>query len=453
MHLPPERKNLFRDTPDPIITPFRVIALLIILTGISVLFSISQGDIEKITLITPTATRNAYSYSLEGKAWYEAGDMAKAVLRYEEALALDPENVLALLELSQLQVYYAALLTSQDAEVILAEARQNIDLAAELDNFNSDVHAMRTLVYDWSASYVDTSTEDGVALREEYLAIASQSAVRAVQLDAENALAYTYRAEVLSDQLSFTQANDLIEIALELDPNSMDVHRVFANILESQGFYSRAIEEYKKAVEFAPNFTYLHIRIGVNYRQLKLYDQALAYFAQAATINETLDIQDPVPFIAIAKTYMRQGEFFIAARNAETALGLDPTNANLYGELGIIRFRARNYEGSLLVLKCATVGCTDGENEDGGVAVTGLTLNNVSVVFYYTYGSVLAALDQCDAARPVLLEVQQVYAADEIISGIVQESLFVCEQLEGGGAVSTSTPPPTEEMDMEDGGG
>ncbi|MEK6221825.1 MAG: hypothetical protein N2D54_06215, partial [Chloroflexota bacterium] len=159
---------------------------------------------------------------------------------------------------------------------------------------------------------------------------------------------------------------------------------------------------------------------------------------------ETLGIQDPLPYIAIAKTYSRQGEFFVAARNVERAIEFDPTNADIYGQLGIVRFRSRNYEGSIPAFACALEGCTVFEDPIQGIfipedsedmedmagmpthIVAGMELNNNSVVYYYTYGSVLAALDQCDKAIDFLNQVESIYANDELIMGIVQESLFIC---------------------------
>ncbi len=47
----------------------------------------------------------------------------------------------------------------------------------------------------------------------------------------------------------------------------------------------------------------------------------------AADIDEQLGVRNPIPNLEIAKTYTQQGEFFIAARNAEKALSFDPTNA------------------------------------------------------------------------------------------------------------------------------
>ncbi len=58
-------------------------------------------------------------------------------------------------------------------------------------------------------------------------------------------------------------------------------------------------------------------------------------------MNEQLEILDPSPYLAIAKTYAQQGEFFAAARNAQEAIKLDPTNADLYGQLGDIYKRGQ----------------------------------------------------------------------------------------------------------------
>ncbi|TAK14153.1 MAG: hypothetical protein EPO32_02770 [Anaerolineae bacterium] len=400
-----------------------------------------SGRIQPLFLPTPTPTRTAGSYVEEGLTNFAAGNLDAAISAYQDAVNVDPNNVAALIELARIQTYSSPLLTPALAVERLEQARANVDQAVLLDDLNSNAHAVRTLVYDWSAGR-SLSVEE----REAYLATASQAAVRAVQLDSRNALALAYRAEVLMDQFQFDQARQVAELAVSLEPNSMDTHRVFAYILESTGFYSRAIEEYQAAAALMPNYTYLYIKIGQNYRQLELYAQALEYFDRAAQINATLGINDPLPYVAIAKTYTRQGEFFIAARNAERALEFDPTNATIYGELGIIRFRARNYEGSIPPLRCAVVGCTAAENEDQEVAVVGLPLDNNSVAFYYTYGSVLAALNMCDEGEVILNQVLSLYRSDDIIRGIAEEGLAVCRTLRAGGQVPTATPPVEEDM-------
>jgi tetratricopeptide (TPR) repeat protein len=319
---------------------------------------------------------------------------------------------------------------------------ESIELAASLEPDNSHVQAIRALVYDWNAFDPTISAEQF----EEYLADASNAASLAIQLDNQNALAIAFRAEVMADQLRWTQALQQAELAVSLEPNLMDTRRVYAYVLETTGNYSRAIEEYKNAAEIMPNLTFLYISIGQNYRQLRLYDHALEFFDKAATINTNLGIQDPLPYIAIAKTYTRQGQFFAAARNADVALSFDPTNPDIYGQLGYIQFQARNFEGSIPMLECAVQGCevlydevwgviplVDGSEEQldslPRLTVVGLPLSNSSVVYYYVYGSVLAAFNLCDEAIEILDLVSAEFYNDDIIMGIVQESYTVCEIL------------------------
>ncbi len=125
------------------------------------------------------------------------------------------------------------------------------------------------------------------------------------------------------------------------------------------------------------------------------------------------------------------GEFFIAARNAEKALTYNPADANTYGQLGIIYVKSRNYEGALPVLKCAVLGCTAAENKEATgneVAIQPLPLSSVEVAFYYLqYGSVLAALDQCDQALPVLGRVSETYPDDALLQSIIQENYNICD--------------------------
>jgi tetratricopeptide (TPR) repeat protein len=438
MRIPRER-SIFKSR-GPIFTSLSAALLALILLNLIALNN--KEEIQAFILPTPFPTRNANSYLLEGQAFFMAGNLQGAIDAYQDALDIDPENVEVLTELARLQVYSSKLLTPQDSHVRLMEAMESIELAVSLEPDNSHVQAIRALVYDWNAFDPTISAEQF----EEYLADASKAASLAIQLDNQNALAIAFRAEVMADQLRWTQALQQAELAVSLEPNLMDTRRVYAYVLETTGNYSRAIEEYKNAAEIMPNLTFLYISIGQNYRQLRLYDHALEFFDRAATINTNLGIQDPLPYIAIAKTYTRQGQFFAAARNADVALSFDPTNPDIYGQLGYIQFQARNFEGSIPMLECAVQGCEvlydevwgvipiiDGSEEQldslPRLTVVGLPLTNSSVVYYYVYGSVLAAFNLCDEAVEILDMVSAEFYNDDIIMGIVQESYTVCEIL------------------------
>ena len=399
------------------------------MAGLYLIWNIDSGKVQPLFIPTPTATRGATSYREEGAAFFEAGNLDLAIQAYQDALAVNVDDYIGWTELARIQTYSSSLLTQERQRVRLAEALASIDKAVELAPEDSSAHAVRAFVLDWSAGASGTTNE-----YEAFMAEASTEAVLALQLDNNNVLALAYQAEVYADQQQYSQADEYAERALAIDPNSLDTLRVNAYVLESVGNYAVAIEQYKQAAAVAPNQTFLYIRIGQNYRELGLHDEALSYFDRAASINEVLGIDDPLPYIAIAKTYSRMGEFFAAALNAEKAVDLDPTNPDWYGQLGIIYDRARNFESAVLVLRCAVEGCSDVQNttdSDGRwtVAVDGLPLDNNTLIYYYTYGSRLAALNQCDRAIPVLDLVGATYPGDAIVMGIVNESYTVCENL------------------------
>jgi tetratricopeptide (TPR) repeat protein len=308
---------------------------------------------------------------------------------------------------------------------------------------------------DWNATTALTTEDD----KQTLLIEAEQEAVRALQLDNQNVLAQAFYAEILVDQQKWTQAEQIIVQAVERDPSSMDVHRVYAYVLEYMSDYTQAIEEYKKALEISPNLTFLYVSIGYNYRRLafgitderdprrkELYDQAIEYFAKAANLNTQLGINDTLPYIAIAKAYSQQGEFLAASLNILKAMEFDPTNPDLYGQLGIIYFQARNYESSIPALKCALRGCDPETScqaryirsckEGEGVTIIGLPLSPSTLAYYLTYGSVLSALSRpeqnyCPEAMDIFGEIRQGgYADDAIVATNVSAGEEICRSLE-----------------------
>lgn len=417
--------------------PNRLLLLTFLLLGaVWLLLRVRRGEVDMFFEATPVPTRTAASYAEEAQALYQAGrlydeEQLDAVDAYREAVDRDPENAALWAELARMQVYSSSLIGTDAGKLArLEEAQEAVERAAALAPDDASVHAVYALVLDWLATNPLTPDED----REGLLTRARDEAVQALALEPQNTLALVYYAEVLLDQQDWIQAQEYIERAVEQDPNSMDAHRVYASVLEALGLYRLSIEQYEQAAEINPNLTFLYIRIGYTYRHLQVYDQALTYFARAASINEQLGVQDPAPYIGIAKTYAQQGEFFAASLNAEKALEFNPFNADTYGQLGVVYVRARNFEGALPVLQCAVEGCTARENEAAGVDVEGLPLTSTTLDYYLTYGSVLAALSRpgqnyCPRAREVLDQIEARFN-DEITLGVLAENREICRLVE-----------------------
>ncbi|MBT7990814.1 MAG: tetratricopeptide repeat protein [Anaerolineae bacterium] len=436
----------------PSTNPYRLFILLIlIMGGVWLIRQIEQGNITRPFTPTPTPTRVAQSYALEGDAQFEAGKLDAAITAYQEATRVDPTDAEVWAKLARIQNYSSSLLTTDDQQRDRRqEALASINKAVDLAPDDSTVHAIRAFVLNWNAN----ATLFGEDQAADYLLEAEQEAVRALQLDNQNALALAFYAEILVDEQKWSQAEQYILQAIEKDDSLMDVHRVYAYVLESLGQYNQAIQEYDKALAISPNLTFLHLRAGANYRRLafgsnndatrtQLYESSLEYFAKAARLNEQLGIEDPIPYLSIAKTYSQEGEYFVAARNVQKALEIDPANPDIYGQLGIVYFKSRNYEGSIPAFKCAIRGCTEEESCDGRGGcgpndepseVIGLDLSGNTVVYYYTYGSVLAALSRpqenyCEEAMTVMGEVRAIYSNDRDIMGIVQAGEAICQSL------------------------
>jgi tetratricopeptide (TPR) repeat protein len=464
MNVSPRRPIFNRRSENNIYRMF--LWTILIVAGLWVFYGVDRGEIQKIGLPTATPTRSALSYTDQGDASFTAGQIDAAIAAYRKALEVDPNAASVWTKLARIQTYSSSLITvAEDRRAVLTDALNSIDKAKALAPDDSTVAATRAFVLDWNAS--DSISGDRAP---ELLVEAEQEAVRALQLDSTNILALAYYAEILIDEQNIAQGRQNITQALEKGQDLMDVHRVYAYLLETEGSYNQAIAEYDNAIKIAPNLTFLYMRAGVNYRTLafnstikeqraSLYTKSLEYFAKAAAINAQLGVKDPAPYISISRTYSQLGEFYAAGRNIQKALEFDPANPDTYGQLGIVFTRSRNFEGAIPALGCAIKGCTADEScvargaekcsaTEIGVAVQGMALSQGSLVYYYSYVSNLAALsrpksNRCPEARQVIAEIRAGgFDSDPIVSQILKENENICDIVESGRTLPTATTPP-----------
>jgi tetratricopeptide (TPR) repeat protein len=406
-----QKRGLFRRRNEPNV--YRMFFwITLILGGIWLIRSVSNGDIKPLFQPLPTPTRFAKSYALEGDAQFTAGNLEEAITAYREAVKVDPTDAQLLAQLARIQVYSSAMLVKDETiKARLAEALDSAKQAAALAPDNSYTHSIYAFALDWNANPTLITDDREI---QKLLSQAENEAVRALQLDNTNTLALAFYAEILVDEQKWTQADQYIQQALNRDSSLMDVHRVHAYVLESLGQYAEAITAYDRAIAIAPNLSFLYLRAGANYRRLafdspnetvqtQLYEKSLEYFAQAARINAQLKVYDPVPYLSIAKTYSQMGQFFIAIRNVQKTIEFEPDNPVLYGELGVLYHKNRNYETGILALGCAVRGCTAEEScpargdcgtGDTPAQVIGLPLSASTIYYYDIYASELAALSK-----------------------------------------------------------
>jgi tetratricopeptide (TPR) repeat protein len=435
------RGNRFQPTSDPprltVKKTAAYVAVILLGVGIWELFNLHY--VRSPFAPPPAPTRSAISWAEEGKAFFDAGNLTKSILAYQQAVVVDPKNEQLWAELARIQTYSSALSFAGDSQLKqMQEAQRSIQQALVLNPDYAQGYAIQALVLDWLASQYAGVDE---AARQKDLSDAYTASVNALSRDPQNAWALAFRAEILVDQGNFSTALDAAAQAAVLGANIMDVHRAYAFVLESNGYYTRAVEEYKAAIKLNPNLPFLHLSLGANYRRLgeaatdkatleNMIDLALSEFSIASKLNP----ENPIPYLSIANTYANQGDFFAAELNAQTALSKDKLNPKIYGRLGVIYYHAKNYETAIKVLKCAVLGCAAAENEEQGVDVTPTTLAADTVDIYYTYGSVLAFYGNepknCTQARAIFSQLRASPWYDPTIEAIIREGEVICAKLE-----------------------
>jgi tetratricopeptide (TPR) repeat protein len=443
---------------------YRIFGLLILIFGgVWFTWRLHTGIIHNPFEPTPTATRTINSMVQQGEAQFQAGNLGLAIAAYQQATSQGGNGDPAVwTELARIQSYSSSLLSNDaDRLVRLTDALQSANQAVAVGPDDSDAFAIRAFVEDWNADPALDPLRTGTKKAADYLFDAQKDAVQSLSLNSQNPLGLAYYAEILIDQQKWDQAALYINPAIQLGPQVMDVHRVYGYYLESTANYSEAIVEYQKALAIDPNLTFLYLSIGNNYRTLAfnstlpsqqsdLYNSARANYGKAITIDNQLktvdpSISDPSPYIAIAKTYAQQGQFFAAALNAQEAIAIDPSNADLYGQLGDIYKRGRNFETSIIALRCAVEGCDAlascqavlAGSDCVGVEVKPLVLNPNSAVYYLDLGSVLSAFapnkpEYCPEVVTLLSQIVNAYPDNTIITRNSAVGLQICAEVTAG---------------------
>ena len=231
--------------------------------------------------------------------------------------------------------------------------------------------------------------------------------------------------------------------------------------LESVGDYPGAIESYKNALKINPNLIIIYLRIGLNYRVLDPpdFDNAIFYFSRASAI----DPNNVEPYLYLSRTHYQNDELGTAIQYLEQALALEPDNPDIHGRLGLILFKRRNYEGAEPELRLAVEGGVvdlagnplldlrgnplldvNGDPLEVPVeeqlSVNRLPLSGpISLEYYYTYGNLLAYLQECEPNQaPKYLNAALTYAPDDpTVLGSFEESMALC--MNGGPLVDPDT--------------
>lgn len=386
----------------------RIALLLALIGGAVYVERFLVPTVPPLFIPTATPTRSPATFALEAESFFEAGKLAQAEDSYRRAIEANPTDPGLYVALARVLVF------AGKYEAAETEARNALLI-------NPDLPGARA-VLGWALDFQGT----------DRLIEAEAEVQAALGADPGNALAQAYLAEILMDQYiglgsgDYRDAVAAAQRAVELDPNVVETHRALGYVLESTGNYEGALQEYQRALTINPNLWMLHLATGNMYLNLDPpdLDEAIQGYLNASAFDPT----NPLPLQLIAQAYSRFGEYGKAAQYAADAVGLDPSNPSLRGDLGVMYYKNGDYEAAVEQLNLAVRG---GE-VDGG-AVRGLPIDPASariVSFYYTLGLALARSGACEGATPIFEALLRGVPDDEIAVANATEGLILCGVVE-----------------------
>ncbi len=369
---------------------------------------------------TPTPTRPPESYLTEGQNLFQEGKLNQSIQAYEQAIAAKPNDPTTYVALAEVQVFAGD----------YKDAQASAENALLLDPNNTMAHAMRA----WSLDFQGDTLDAEAAIKT------------ALQIDPNNAVAHAFYAEILVDEGSegIPKAIDESKVAQSLAPDTLITHRARAYVLAATGNYEDSVREYQAAITLNPNISDLHIQLGIDYKTLGIYDQAVAEFGKANALNPA----DAWPDYYTSRTYSQVGEFTKARQYAETAVHDNPGEPLFHGNLGVMDYHNALFKDAVTELGLAVHGGTasDGTKVEGLDLVPGSALRSE---IYFTYALALAQVGQCGETLQIAQEVQTRIPTDDAAVASVNQAITLCQQGVNAGAGTalpavTTTPLVTE---------
>lgn len=222
---------------------------------------LSPEEIETIEK-TPTENSEAYDLYLKGRWFWNKWtdeDIRKGMEYFRQAIETDPDYALAYA--GQAEAYNTL---SWYGQMVPADAypraRELAIKALEIDPELAEAHIALAFVkvyYDWN-------WEGG-----------EESFRRAIELEPENVTAHHLFAYYLALQTRYEEAFKEINRALSLDPLNLITNRTLGDFYYHMRDYDRAEAQLIRTLEMDRAFTFTHAYLGLVYLQKGMCDRAL----------------------------------------------------------------------------------------------------------------------------------------------------------------------------------
>jgi tetratricopeptide (TPR) repeat protein len=264
---------------------------------------------DQITKIDPSAD----AYRGRGVAYYEKGDLDRAMADFDKAITLDPKSARAYVD-----------------RAIIYEAKGQLDRAIAEDDQAIALDPKFDIAYNNRCSYYTTKGDSDHALAD---------CNQAITLNPTYALAYTNRGWAYYGKGDYDRAITDYDRSITLDPKYARAYTNRGIAYFAKKNYDRAIADYDQAIALEPKYAVAYDNRGLVYDAKGDYDRAIADFDRSITLDpKNARFYDNRGF-----AYDAKGDYDRAIADFDQAIALSPTYAIAYFHRGL----ASLYVGSL----------------------------------------------------------------------------------------------------------
>ncbi|KAM9063654.1 Bardet-Biedl syndrome 4 protein isoform X1 [Sarcophilus harrisii] len=146
----------------------------------------------------------------------------------------------------------------------------------------------------------------------------------------------------------FNKAKDQLHNALQLNRHDL-TYIMLGKIHLLEGDLEKAIDIYKKAVEFSPESTELLTTLGLLYLQLGIYQKAFEHLGNALTFDPT----NYKAILAAGSMMQTHGDFDVALTKYRVVAYTVPESPPLWNNIGMCFFGKKKYVAAISCLKRA----------------------------------------------------------------------------------------------------
>ena len=241
----------------------------------------------------PTESMEAYNEYLLGKYFYNQHDkesFEEGLRRFKRAIQLDPSFALAFVYMAhtyQFMVRY----NWGTPESVYEDAKEAIRKSIELDNTSGEAYAALGIfqaVFDWDFQSPDAQFR------------------KAISLNPNSAEIHTLYAQYLRWMEQYDKGIEICKRAVELDPITPITRFWLGSMYFHAGRYDEAIDQQEKVLSMDSTFHMAYAHLAYNYTMKASYSKAI-YYADKTLSFESARI-DPMASSSLGWVYARAGE-------------------------------------------------------------------------------------------------------------------------------------------------